>query len=111
MAGALSGVRRIKHACLTDPNGTRHAPTENGREKKGAWRRPGRGATQELLESAGKSITRACASGVLVAIGHTEESAEQIHQAVEAGARLSTHLGDGCPKMMHLHQSLLWAEL
>jgi len=56
-------------------------------------------------------IRRLCASGVLVAVGHTDASAEQIHQAVEAGARLSTHLGNGCPEMMHRHQSPLWAEI
>jgi N-acetylglucosamine-6-phosphate deacetylase len=33
--------------------------------------------------------------GVHVAIGHTHASAEQIRRAVDAGARLSTHLGDG----------------
>jgi N-acetylglucosamine-6-phosphate deacetylase len=56
-------------------------------------------------------IRRLCASGVLVAVGHTDASAEQIHQAVEAGARLSTHLGNGCPEMMHRHQSPLWAQI
>ncbi|MDR3675768.1 MAG: amidohydrolase family protein [Acidobacteriota bacterium] len=56
-------------------------------------------------------IRRLCASGVLVAVGHTDASAEQIHQAVEAGARLSTHLGNGCPEMMHRHLSPLWAEI
>jgi len=63
------------------------------------------------LPGAGDFIRRACASGVLVAIGHTDASPEQIHQAVEAGARLSTHLGNGCPEMMHRHQSPLWAQL
>ena len=63
------------------------------------------------LPGAGDFIRHACASGVLVAVGHTDASPEQIHQAVEAGARLSTHLGNGCPEMMHRHQSPLWAQL
>jgi N-acetylglucosamine-6-phosphate deacetylase len=56
-------------------------------------------------------IRRACASGVVVAVGHTDANAEQIHQAVDAGARLSTHLGNGCPQMMHRHQNPIWAQL
>lgn len=88
---------------------------------------PDWGEFQELQEAAGGHIgivtlapelpgamdfiRRLCASGVLVAVGHTDASAEQIHQAVEAGARLSTHLGNGCPEMMHRHQSPLWAQI
>ncbi|MGH9773057.1 MAG: N-acetylglucosamine-6-phosphate deacetylase [Candidatus Acidiferrales bacterium] len=56
-------------------------------------------------------VRRACASGVVVAVGHTDGSAEQIHEAVAAGARLSTHLGNGCPQMMHRHLNPLWAQL
>jgi hypothetical protein len=33
--------------------------------------------------------------GILVSIGHTHASPEQIHAAVDAGATLSTHLGNG----------------
>ena len=33
--------------------------------------------------------------GVLVAIGHTQADSDQIRAAVDAGARLSTHLGNG----------------
>ena len=63
------------------------------------------------LPGALEFIRRARASGVLVAIGHTDATPELIHQGVEAGARLSTHLGNGCPEMMHRHQSPLWAQL
>ena len=40
-------------------------------------------------------IRRAIATSVTIAIGHTAASAEQIHASVEAGATLSTHLGNG----------------
>lgn len=40
-------------------------------------------------------IERAVASGVVVAIGHTGASAEILEAAYRAGARLSTHLGNG----------------
>ncbi len=40
-------------------------------------------------------IRRAAASGVVLAIGHTSADSAQICAAVDAGARLSTHLGNG----------------
>ncbi|HUZ45663.1 MAG TPA: amidohydrolase family protein [Terriglobia bacterium] len=56
-------------------------------------------------------IRQAAAAGVVVALGHTDGSPEDVHAAVEAGARLSTHLGNGCPQMIHRHQNPLWAQL
>jgi N-acetylglucosamine-6-phosphate deacetylase len=53
-------------------------------------------------------LTRA---GVVVAIGHTLADAATIRQAVAAGARLSTHLGNGCPAMLHRHHNPLWPQL
>jgi N-acetylglucosamine-6-phosphate deacetylase len=49
--------------------------------------------------------------GVIVAIGHTAADAEQIRQAVEAGAAVSTHLGNGCANMIHRHENPLWPQL
>jgi N-acetylglucosamine-6-phosphate deacetylase len=40
-------------------------------------------------------ITEVTASGVVVAIGHTAATPEQIAAAAAAGARMSTHLGNG----------------
>ena len=40
-------------------------------------------------------IKKVAASGVIVAIGHTAADPEKIQEAVAAGARLSTHLGNG----------------
>ena len=56
-------------------------------------------------------IRKASAAGVVVALGHTDGGPEHIHAAVEAGATLSTHLGNGCPQMIHRHQNPLWAQL
>ncbi len=56
-------------------------------------------------------IARAVASGVRIAIGHTGATPEQIHAAVNAGARLSTHLGNGCAAQLHRHQNILWPQL
>jgi N-acetylglucosamine-6-phosphate deacetylase len=49
--------------------------------------------------------------GILVAIGHTSATAEQIRAAVSAGARLSTHLGNGAAAMVPRHPNFMWAQL
>jgi len=56
-------------------------------------------------------IRKAREAGVVIAIGHTDATPEQIHQAVEAGAQLNTHLGNGCPQMIDRHRTPLWAQL
>jgi len=48
---------------------------------------------------------------VRVAIGHTAATAGKIRDAVKAGARLSTHLGNGCDLAMPRHPNLLWDQL
>jgi N-acetylglucosamine-6-phosphate deacetylase len=56
-------------------------------------------------------IAALTAQGVHVAIGHTHASAEQIRRAVEAGARLSTHLGNGIATELDRHRNPLWSQL
>jgi N-acetylglucosamine-6-phosphate deacetylase len=56
-------------------------------------------------------IRRARAAGVIVALGHTDCVPEDIHKATEAGAELSTHLGNGCAPFIHRHQNPIWAQL
>ncbi len=51
------------------------------------------------------------AAGVHVALGHTTASAEQISAAVEAGAVLSTHLGNGSHAHIHRRHNALWPQL
>lgn len=51
------------------------------------------------------------ARGVHVAIGHSHATPEQIHAAAQAGAILSTHLGNGVSGMLPRHPNLLWAQL
>jgi N-acetylglucosamine-6-phosphate deacetylase len=48
---------------------------------------------------------------ILVAIGHTSATADQIHDAVAAGARLSTHLGNGAAATLPRHPNFIWAQL
>jgi N-acetylglucosamine-6-phosphate deacetylase len=56
-------------------------------------------------------IERVAASGVVVAIGHTAASPQRIREAVAAGARLSTHLGNGSHAMLPRHDNYLWEQL
>jgi N-acetylglucosamine-6-phosphate deacetylase len=56
-------------------------------------------------------IRRARAAGMIVALGHSDGSPEDIHKATEAGAELSTHLGNGCAAYIHRHQNPIWAQL
>jgi N-acetylglucosamine-6-phosphate deacetylase len=56
-------------------------------------------------------IERLVASGVVVALGHTAASGQRIREAVAAGARLSTHLGNGCHALLPRHENYLWEQL
>jgi N-acetylglucosamine-6-phosphate deacetylase len=49
--------------------------------------------------------------GVAISIGHTNASTEQIKLAVENGARLSTHLGNGCANLINRHNNPIWPQL
>ncbi|MFN3996395.1 N-acetylglucosamine-6-phosphate deacetylase [Algoriphagus sp.] len=50
-------------------------------------------------------------AGILVSIGHTNASHSQIIDAVKAGARLSTHLGNGMHGTIARHPNYLWSQL
>jgi N-acetylglucosamine-6-phosphate deacetylase len=50
-------------------------------------------------------------SGVVVALGHTAARPECVRAAVAAGARLSTHLGNGCHAVLPRHDNYLWEQL
>lgn len=49
--------------------------------------------------------------GVVAAIGHMDATAEQIDAAVRAGARLSTHLGNGAHATLPRHPNYIWHQL
>lgn len=49
--------------------------------------------------------------GIVVSLGHHNGSADIIDQAVEAGASLSTHLGNGCANEINRHHNPLWPQL
>jgi N-acetylglucosamine-6-phosphate deacetylase len=63
------------------------------------------------LPGAMEFVRRAVASGVIVSIGHTAAVGGEIAEAVEAGARLSTHLGNGAHPTIRRHPNYIWEQL
>ena len=62
-------------------------------------------------EGALEFISQCTREGIIVAIGHTNASAEQISRAVDNGAILSTHLGNGCANLIDRHNNPIWPQL
>jgi N-acetylglucosamine-6-phosphate deacetylase len=56
-------------------------------------------------------IEKLTAAGVVVAIGHTAATAAQIRDAVKAGAKTSTHLGNGSHAVLPRHDNYIWEQL
>jgi N-acetylglucosamine-6-phosphate deacetylase len=56
-------------------------------------------------------IEKLTASGVVVAIGHTNANRACIRAAIIAGARLSTHLGNGAHALLPRHENYIWEQL
>jgi N-acetylglucosamine-6-phosphate deacetylase len=50
------------------------------------------------------AITQA---GVHISLGHTNASEKQIDDAIRAGARFATHVGNGTPLQMHRHDNVV----
>ncbi|HEA21158.1 hypothetical protein LCGC14_0960030 [marine sediment metagenome] len=50
-------------------------------------------------------------SGVIVSLGHHNGSASDVQFAVDAGARMVTHLGNGCANEIDRHLNPLWPQL
>ena len=51
------------------------------------------------------------ADGVVASIGHTAADGDQIRAAVDAGARWSTHLGNGAHALIPRHPNYIWEQL
>lgn len=62
-------------------------------------------------EGSASFIEKCVESGILVSIGHTNATHSQILEAVKAGARLSTHLGNGMHSIIARHPNYLWSQL
>lgn len=62
-------------------------------------------------EQAPEYIRELSTMGIHVSLGHTGASGDQIRAAADAGARLSTHLGNGVVNVLPRHPNLIWAQL
>src|SRR5690625_6438931 len=60
---------------------------------------------------AAEYIAAATARGVRISLGHCTPAPEQVRSAVEAGATLSTHLGNGTHAQLPRHPNHLWSQL
>lgn len=56
-------------------------------------------------------IKKCTETGVVVSLGHHNANYEIVQQAVDAGASLCTHLGNGCANMINRHHNPLWPQL
>lgn len=63
------------------------------------------------IEGAVPFIQNCSREGVIVSLGYHNGNAEQIEKAVDAGATLSTHLGNGCANMIDRHNNPIWPQL
>jgi N-acetylglucosamine-6-phosphate deacetylase len=52
-------------------------------------------------------IAHATAQNVHVSLGHTDASETEIDEAIRAGARFCTHLGNGCPAVLPRHDNIV----
>jgi N-acetylglucosamine-6-phosphate deacetylase len=51
------------------------------------------------------------ADGAVASVGHTRADGDQIRAAVDAGARWSTHLGNGAHALIPRHPNYIWDQL
>ncbi|MDA0991276.1 MAG: amidohydrolase family protein [Verrucomicrobia bacterium] len=63
------------------------------------------------LPGADLLIEHASKAGVVVSLGHHLADDASITRAAQAGARASTHLGNGIPNMLPRHPNPIWAQL
>jgi len=45
--------------------------------------------------------------GITVSLGHCNPTADELDAAIDAGARMWTHLGNGCPRQMDRHENVI----
>jgi N-acetylglucosamine-6-phosphate deacetylase len=138
---ALShGFRVLDQACRTDPVVARAMPGfhlegpylspedgPRGAHPRQHIRPPNLEEFQRLEEAAGGRIRlvtlapehdgalpfieKLTSWGIVVALGHTGASGKRIQEAVRAGARLSTHLGNGSHALLPRHDNYIWEQL
>lgn len=59
------------------------------------------------VPGAAEFIRAAVSKGVFISLGHTDSPFCDIQEAADAGARMVTHLGNGCPIELHRHDNYI----
>ena len=89
-------------ACLRDPD-----PAVYERLQRAAGGRIVMLTLAPELPGAVELIRRAAADGVTVCAGHSDAGGADLQEAVRAGLQLWTHLGNGCPALLHRHDNVI----
>lgn len=63
------------------------------------------------IDGALEFIKKCRGKGIIVSLGHHNGSAEIIKQAIDNGAGLATHLGNGCASTINRHHNPIWPQL
>ncbi len=63
------------------------------------------------IDGAMEFISHCQEKGIKVGLGHHSASASQIKEAIDRGARIATHLGNGLANEIHRHNNPLWPQL
>jgi N-acetylglucosamine-6-phosphate deacetylase len=63
------------------------------------------------MEGAMNFISRCRDEGIVVGLGHHSGSTAQITEALDRGARIATHLGNGLANTINRHRNPLWPQL
>jgi N-acetylglucosamine-6-phosphate deacetylase len=63
------------------------------------------------IEGAMDFISKCRDNGIIVALGHHNGDATSISGAIDRGARIATHLGNGCANTINRHLNPLWPQL
>ncbi len=56
-------------------------------------------------------ITKCSQEGILVALGHHNADMKTVTAAIDRGAKISTHLGNGAANMINRHYNPFWSQL
>lgn len=63
------------------------------------------------MEGALDFISKCTRNGIIVAIGHHNASTEVVTMAIDRGAKIATHLGNGAANMINRHRNPFWSQL
>ena len=56
----------------------------------------------------GNKLTRALTDeGIIVSAGHCNPSLDELKSAIDSGLSMITHLGNGCPQVLHRHENII----